>query len=223
MTSTNESDRKVLKKHVTDIMLIRRFSIVGFLLGAVIAVLDILNFPEMVVILVALLYYTVAMCLTVFIRKHKKFVSEVRPEIIIQNSIVIWFYIVCSFGLYSFFYSKIYWRHPKKFASAKWNGTNISTQNSSTKTGDCLECHSTISADAKTCPYCDYSPEESLNNRASSNLGWAIVFAISIIGLVVAIPLWNRGKRDLRIVKQVNLKPTNTDPDIVPTQQSPYL
>ncbi len=223
MTSTENPYSEDSKVHTIQITLIRILSIICLCFALVVQVLNGTNFPAILKSVVAIVYAIFALLTAAIIHNNKQFLSMVRPEIIIQNVVLIWVYVVCTGGLYALYYSAKYWGHSREFVSEKWLEMIDSNLTSNSEFSSCMRCSKVISTDAKTCPHCNYSPEEAMKSQASSNIEWAIALAITVLGLVFVIPVWNRGKRDRRIVQQWELRPVNTDPEVVPSSSSSYL
>jgi hypothetical protein len=80
-----------------------------------------------------------------------------------------------------------------------------------TQTSQCLQCAEEISTKATRCPKCGYEPKQAYESEAGFAKIWAIFLSLTIVGVVVAIPLWRYGQKCQR--KARGMKPTNTEPD----------
>lgn len=79
------------------------------------------------------------------------------------------------------------------------------------QTSPCLKCAVEISTEATKCPACGYEPKQGYESEAGTALVFGFVSALTIVGIVIAIPLWWYAAKCQR--KAEGMKPTNTKPD----------
>lgn len=76
---------------------------------------------------------------------------------------------------------------------------------------NCLKCNEEISTKATKCPACGYEPKQGYESEAGFSKLIAIFLTLTIVGIVLAIPLWWYAAKCQR--KARGMKPTNTVPD----------
>lgn len=69
----------------------------------------------------------------------------------------------------------------------------------------------TISTEATKCPACGYEPRQGYESEAGLANFFALLLSLTIVGIVLAIPLWWYGIKCQQ--KAEGMKPTNTPPD----------
>lgn len=82
-----------------------------------------------------------------------------------------------------------------------------------TKASRCLKCNEAISPEATRCPACGYEPKQGYESEAGMAKAYAFLFSLTIVGIVLAIPLWWYAVKCQRKAK--GMKPTNTEPDAI--------
>lgn len=146
---------------------------------------------------------------TGFIREDKKLLSQEMEKINVQSGLVIWIYIMCTYHFYALYYATVHRTDPPRSSGETSNATT--TKSSRSKTSECLKCRTKISTEAVECPACGYEPKEGYRGDAQWYGIWAIFFGLTVVGLVLAIPLWVSASKLWR--KSKGMRPTNTEPD----------